>query len=263
MQSRSVTVVIPCHNEEGNLEALMKSVEQSFEVLGFTLPVLLINDGSTDASGEILTELQKVYSFLKVVTHETKKGVAEVWKTAIAHTKTDWICWSQADLESEPATDIPMLMEACKAGIDGIAGWRQKRGDGKVAASKIANTACQIAFNLKIHDMNWIKLVRRDILVNLPIEKITHRYILAILAAKGFNITEIPTPWHPRLSGTSKFGKGRLISSAVDFTRTCAWYYGERRMEKAKVYLNSLSSAMRIGLEAGRDAFEMELRTQL
>lgn len=225
--SRSVTVVIPALNEEGNLERLLLNLEQTFQDLGFTLPVLLIDDGSTDNSPHILARLRQKYSFLTVVRHRHRRGVARVWDTALDHVKTDWIFWGQADLESDPRTDIPLLLEACKPGVDGVAGWRQKRGDGKVIASTVANSACRLLFGLKIHDMNWIKLVRRDILSNLPVETITHRYLLAILAAQGYNITEVPTPWHPRFSGKSKFGKKRLISSAIDFTKLSWWFVVE------------------------------------
>jgi dolichol-phosphate mannosyltransferase len=75
--------------------------------------------------------------------------------------------------------------------------------------------------------MNWIKLVRRDLLSSLPVEKITHRYLLAILAAQRYNITEVATPWHARYSGKSKFGKGRLLTSAIDFVKLWWWFQTE------------------------------------
>jgi glycosyltransferase involved in cell wall biosynthesis len=226
-QSHSVTLVIPALNEEGNLERLLFNIEEAFQNLGFTLPVLLIDDGSTDNSPQILNGLRQRYDFLKVIRHPHRRGVTGVWKTALSHVTTDWIFWGQADLESDPRTDLPLLLKACVPGVDTVAGWRQKRGDGKVLASAIANFSCRLVFGLKIHDMNWIKLVRRDILSNLPVERITHRYLLAILAAQGYHVTEIPTPWHPRYSGTSKFGKGRLIASAIDFIKLWQWFHTE------------------------------------
>jgi glycosyltransferase involved in cell wall biosynthesis len=228
-QSRSVTVVIPALNEEGNLEKLLLNLEETFQDLGFTLPVIVIDDGSTDNSPIILAQLSKKYDFLRVIRHPKRRGVTEVWKTALVHVKTDWIFWGQADLESDPRTDLPLLLKACDSGVDAVAGWRQKRGDGKIFASLIANLACRLVFGLNIHDMNWIKLVRRDILLNLPIERITHRYLLAILAAQGYRITETPTPWHARYSGKSKFGKGRLVTSAIDFTKLWWWFITEGR----------------------------------
>ncbi|WP_019502912.1 glycosyltransferase family 2 protein [Pseudanabaena sp. PCC 6802] len=224
LQSRSVTIAIPSFNEEGNLERLFLLLENTFRKLKFDLPVLLIDDGSTDSSPEILTGLMERYAFLRVIRHPSRRGVTEVWRTAIANIHTDWILWGQADLESNPETDIPLLLEACVPGVDAVAGRRLNRGDGKVRASKLANWACQKAFNLEIHDMNWIKLVRRDRVAKLPLQIITHRYLLAILAGIGCKVTEVTTPWHPRHSGTSKFGRKRFLTSAVNFITTWLWF---------------------------------------
>jgi len=242
-QSRSITVVIPALNEEGNLEKLLLNLEEVFRNLGFTLPVVVVDDGSTDKSPVILAHLSKKYEFLKVIRHPQRRGVTGVWKTALAYAKTDWIFWGQADLESDPRTDLPLLLKACNPGVDAVAGWRQKRGDGKIFASLIANLACRLVFGLKIHDMNWIKLVRRDLLSNLPVEKITHRYLLAILAAQGYRIAEIPTPWHERYSGKSKFGKGRLMTSAVDFIKLWWWFKTQGRQLTMQRYQKQMNPA--------------------
>ncbi|NES97245.1 MAG: glycosyltransferase family 2 protein [Desertifilum sp. SIO1I2] len=227
-QTRSVTLVIPACNEEGNLERLFRFIEQTFDDLGYALPVLLIDDGSSDNSPQILARLSHQYSFLKVIRHPQRRGVTQVWKTALSHVTTDWILWGQADLESDPRTDIPLLLEACTPGVDAVAGWRQNRRDKKLFASSFANNACRFVFGSRIHDMNWIKIVRRDILTQLPIERITHRYLLAVLSGQGYRVTEVPTPWHTRFSGQSKFGFGRLFSSGRDFLLLLAWWYSSQ-----------------------------------
>ena len=250
LKNRSVTIVIPCMNEEGNLERLFDYIDITFQRMGFTLPVVVVDDGSTDNTPEILSQLRQKYAFLSVIRHHQNRGVAEVWNTALAYVKTDWILWGQADLESDPQTDIPALLEACGPGIDAIAGWRQGRGDGKTAASSIANRACRWVFGLQIHDMNWIKLVRRDILTKLPVTLITHRYLLAVLAGQGYNVVETPTPWHPRFSGASKFGRKRLFTSAMDFLRVLGWFYVAQPIEAVLTYAAAVGEAMQAGFSA-------------
>ncbi|MBD2512142.1 glycosyltransferase family 2 protein [Nostoc muscorum FACHB-395] len=226
----SITIVIPCLNEEGNLERLLLNIEEAFKDMGFSLPVLVVDDGSTDNSYQILNKMSEKYDYLSIIRHPYRLGVTGVWKTALDYVRTDWIFWGQADLESDPRTDLPLLLKACVPGVDAVAGWRQKRGDGKILASKLANTICRLLFGLKIHDMNWIKLVRRDLLLTLPVETITHRYLLAVLAAQKYNVIEVPTPWHPRHSGTSKFGKKRLLTSAIDFVKLWWWFQTQGRL---------------------------------
>ncbi|MEM9949281.1 MAG: glycosyltransferase family 2 protein, partial [Cyanobacteria bacterium P01_D01_bin.36] len=223
--SRSVTVVVCARNEAANLAPLFNAIESAFQSLGFELPVLLIDDGSSDDTPATLEQLQPNYPFLTVIRHAPGKGLTQCLKTAITHTDTDWLYFSPADLESDPTTDLPCLLNNCSGEVDAIAGWRQARKDGKTLASTVANQTCNLLFGLNIHDMNWIKLVRRDVLTQLPIEKTSHAYILPIMAALGYHITEVPTAWHARQEGKSKFNSSRLLSSAIKFWRLWWWFY--------------------------------------
>ncbi len=225
LESHSVTVVTCACNERDNLKPLLSQVEKAFEDLGFRLPMLLIDDGSTDNSESILKELEIQYDFLTVICHSRRFGLTECLKTAIAHTNTDWLYLTPCDLESDPKIDLPLLINGCKPGIDVVAGWRQNRQDGKILASTIANFTCRLTFGLNIHDMNWIKLIRRDLLIMLPLEKVTYAYVLPVLAALGYRIIEIPTPWYSRTAGRSKFGTKRLITSAQSFWKLWWWFY--------------------------------------
>ena len=108
--SRSVTVVIPCLNEEGNLVELLRRFQNAFDRLGFELPGLVVDDGSTDQTPEILAQLSEQYVFLQVTRHSQCRGVAAVWQTALDLVTTDWIFWGQADLESDPETDLEALL---------------------------------------------------------------------------------------------------------------------------------------------------------
>lgn len=259
-KSQSVTIVIPVLNEEGNLEKLFEYIEQTFELLTYTLPVLVIDDGSTDSSPDILKNLRQQHDFLQIVRHPQRRGVAEVWVTALRHAKTDWIFWGQADLESDPRSDIPALLNAYRPGVDAIAGWRQGRGDGKLMASSTANLACRIVFASPIHDMNWIKLVRRDLLSSLPVALITHRYLLPVLSAQGYTVIETPTPWHERFSGSSKFGRKRLFTSARDFMRTAVWFYGLQPIERVGIYALAALKAISVGVTAAKRSWNLQLQ---
>ncbi|MEM7064804.1 MAG: glycosyltransferase family 2 protein [Cyanobacteria bacterium P01_B01_bin.77] len=245
LRTGSVTVVIPALNEAGNLEKLFDQICLAFDALDITFPVLVVDDGSTDQSPEVLAELSKKYTFLTVVRHPQRRGVAAVWQTALVHVDTKWIFWGQADLESDPATDIPALLRAYRPGVMAISGWRQQRDDGKVQASYFANRACQQVFGLQIHDMNWIKLVRKDVLEGLPVELITHRYLLAVLAGLGHSVVEVATPWHPRFSGASKFGKKRLFTSGRDFLRVLIWFYLLRPVSQRWQSIDNLQPGLR------------------
>ena len=90
------------------------------------------------------------------------------------------------------------------------------------------------------HDMNWVKLVRTDAMCSLPIELVTHRYILAVLSGLGARIKEVPLQWHKRKAGRSKFGRRRLWSSAVEFAKLWIWF--QLRGRWLLPHINVLSS---------------------
>lgn len=230
LKTRSITIVVAALNEAHNLRSFLHDIDSTFDRLGFTLPVLLVNDGSTDDSREILHQLQQKFSFLTVIHHPRRSGLAGVLKTALKHTQSDWLYLTAADLESDIRDDLPLLLRACGPGVDAVAGWRQGRKDGKSIASSIANFFCRLAFGLTVHDMNWVKLIRRDLLTLLPLDRVTHRFILPVLAGWGCRVIEVPTIWYPRKAGKSNFGRKRLVTSAYDFWRLWWWFQTQGRL---------------------------------
>lgn len=225
----SISIVVAALNEAANLPAFCEAAALTFTRLGFTCPVVVINDGSTDQSPAILADLSQQYPFLRVIHHPQRRGLTEVLKTALQHTHSDWLYLTAADLESDIQTDLPQLLAACRPGVDAVAGWRQGRRDQKNLASAIANLTCRLGFGLKVHDMNWVKLVRRNLLLALPLERVTHRYILPVLAGLGYCIVEVPTVWHARRAGKSNFGHSRLFSSGREFWMLWWWFHRQGR----------------------------------
>ncbi len=127
------------------------------------------------------------------------------------------IVFLPADLESDPEEDIPKLLGKLDEGYDVVAGWRQGRKEGKVFASGIYNRVSKTLFHIDLHDMNWIKAFRREVIESLPpLRSDWHRFILQIAAHQGFRIGEVPTTWYRRQAGQSKFGFGRIPISLLD-----------------------------------------------
>lgn len=216
----TVSVLVPAHNEVGNITELVARVGRAFEAAGLTDgrgELVLINDGSTDGTGQLAEHLIAQHPFLRVIHHRRNQGLTAALRTGFRTVRGDLILFLPADLESDPETDIPLLLDKLAQGYDLVAGWRQGRKEGKVFASGIYNLVSRWLFGLHLHDMNWIKGFRREVIESLPpLRSDWHRFILHIAAHQGYRIGEVATPWHKRRSGRSKFGFSRIPISLLD-----------------------------------------------
>ena len=215
-----VSVLVPARDEAGNLPELVARVGQAFGALGLADgagELVLVDDGSADATGDIADHLEVEYPFLRVVHHRRNLGLTAALRTGFRTVRGDLILFLPADLESDPVTDIPLLLGKLDEGYDVVSGWRQGRKESKVFASGIYNRVSRWLFGVTAHDMNWIKGFRREVIETLPpLRSDWHRFLLHIAAHQGYRIGEVPTPWQRRRSGRSKFGLARIPISLLD-----------------------------------------------
>ena len=123
-----------------------------------------------------------------------------------------------ADMESDPLVDVPALVNCLEANdLDVAAGWRQERNDSKVLASRVYNLVMRQVGGVNVHDGNWIKAMRREVMESFPpLRSDWHRFLLMIAVHNGFRIGETPTFYQPRPAGASKFGWERIPKSFLD-----------------------------------------------
>ncbi|MBM3129388.1 MAG: glycosyltransferase family 2 protein [Chloroflexi bacterium] len=214
--SLTISVFIPAHNEAGNLTPLCAKIARAFDALRVTGEIILVDDGSTDATLAEARAVAARYPFVRVLHHRKRWGKTEAMRTGLPHCRGRIIMLFDADLEADPEEDIPKLFAKINEGYDVVAGWRQGRHDGKIIASKFANFVSRRLFGLRVHDMNWIKAFRREVLQDIQLRSDWHRYILILAAAQGYTIAEVPVNYHPRTIGQSKYGIERLPISLLD-----------------------------------------------
>lgn len=215
-----VSVLIPARDEAGSIAEVVERTSRAFAALGLdgdAAELVLVNDGSSDGTGAIADGLRAHYPFLRVFHHRRNLGLTAALRTGFDAVHGDVVLFLPADLESDPETDIPILLGKLAEGYDVVAGWRQGRDDGKVLASGIYNIVSRALFDLQVHDMNWIKGFRREVIETLPpLRSDWHRFILHIASHQGYSIAEAPVVWHPRRTGRSKFGLTRIPVSLLD-----------------------------------------------
>ena len=214
----SISVVVPARNEEATIAAVVERSFQAFDELGRAGEVLVVNDGSTDATATVLAELQARYPHLRVFTHRRSRGMTAALQRMFTASQGDIVILIPADMESDPLRDVPTLVRTLEANdLDVAAGWRQGRRDNKVLASKVYNVVMDRIAGVHVHDGNWIKAMRREVVASFPpLRSDWHRFLLMIAVHNGFRVGEVPTFYQPRPAGSSKFGWERIPKSFLD-----------------------------------------------
>lgn len=212
----AVSVFIPARNEAGNITPLFEKTARAFDAQHIAGEIVFVDDGSTDATWDEAHAAAARYPFVRLFRHRKSFGLTEAMRTGFRHCRGDIVIFLPGDLESDPEEDIPKLLAKMNEGYDVVAGWRQGRRDRKVFASAIANLISRYVFGLTVHDMNWIKAFRRDVVENLHLRSDWHRYILILAAAQGYTIGEVPVSYYPRQKGKSHYGIGRIPVSFLD-----------------------------------------------
>jgi glycosyltransferase involved in cell wall biosynthesis len=212
----AVSVFIPAHNEAGNIAPLFDKIARAFDALHVAGEIVFVDDGSTDATWDEANAATALHPCARLFRHRKSLGLTEAMRTGFRQCQGDVVVFLPADLESDPAEDIPTLLAKMNEGYDVVAGWRQGRRDGKVFASAIANIVSRRLFGLQVHDLNWIKAFRRDVVENIRLRSDWHRFILILAAAQGYKIGEVQVNFYPRKKGKSHYGLGRLPISFLD-----------------------------------------------
>jgi len=213
-----ITVVIPARNEEATIAQVVERSYQAFAEMGRSGEVLVVNDGSRDSTAAVLAGLGERYPSLRVFTHRRSQGMTAALQRMFDESRGEVVILIPADMESDPLLDVPALVWALdEQDLDVVAGWRQGRKDGKVVASGVYNFVMKSMAGVPVHDGNWIKAMRREVVESFPpLRSDWHRFLLMIAVHNGFRVGEVPTHYKPRPAGASKFGWERIPKSFLD-----------------------------------------------
>ncbi len=215
-----VSVVIPVYNERENLPLLYEKLQGVLSRHPWTWEVVFVDDGSTDGSTEVLTQLARQDpEHVRVLVLRRNFGQTAAIAAGVDHARGGVIVLMDADLQNDPE-DIPRLLDKIEEGADVVSGWRKDRKDPfltRVLPSRIANALISKVTGVPLHDYGCtLKAYRRDILQSFRLYGEMHRFIPAYAAAVGARIVEIPVRHHPRRFGRSKYGLGRTLKVLLD-----------------------------------------------
>lgn len=216
MKGLTLSVIIPCHNEEGNLERVVRELETEFSRENIDYEIIIIDDHSVDSTPLLADRLAEKDSCLKVIHRSYPPGFGRALKDGLEAAMGEVIIPVMGDASDE-AGDVVRLYREIEKGFDVVYGSRFRKGTVvkdypwfKLIVNRLANQLIRLLFLIKENDItNAFKGYRRYVIEKIkPIEatefNITVELPLKALAA-GFNKTEVPVNWYGRDSGVSKY----------------------------------------------------------
>ena len=216
-----LSVVVPCHNEEGNLRPLLDGLRRVLDPLRVSYEIVVTDDASTDGSWNVLKDLAARDPRVRVQRFATNCGESAASWAGMQAARGQTIVTIDADLQNDP-DDIPRFLGALDR-ADCVCGTRRAtRGEGdgvvRIASSRIANwVRTQLAHDGITDAGCTYRAFRRDCLANLRFFKGIHRFLPTLIGMEGFRVIEIPVANHPRASGRSHYGiRNRILVSFVD-----------------------------------------------
>jgi len=214
-----ISVIVPVLNEEESLPLLHDSLTRVLAERGLRYEIIVVDDGSTDRSVDVLRELQASDEHLRVVCFRRNFGQTAAFAAGFDRAQGEIVVTIDADLQNDPA-DIPALVSKLQEGYDVVSGWRVDRQDrflDRRLPSIIANRFIGWATGVRIHDYGCsLKAYRRDVLADVRLYGELHRFIPALAHAAGARVAEIPVRHHPRRFGATKYGISRTLKVLLD-----------------------------------------------
>jgi glycosyltransferase involved in cell wall biosynthesis len=216
-----VSIVIPVFNEEENVADLVAQVEGVMIESGRSYELIIVDDGSLDATRLRLAEVARSRPALRPIFLTRNYGQSTALQAGFDHARGHYLVTLDGDLQNDPA-DIPMMLELLdtRPDVDCISGWRKDRQDAQLSRkipSRLANWLISRVTRVPLHDYGCaLKAYRRTIIDDLHLYGELHRFIPALAVEVGARLIEVPVRHHARTRGSSKYGIDRTIRVLLD-----------------------------------------------
>ena len=215
----AVSIVVPFYNEEESIRPLHAALVAALDPLSLSYELVLVDDGSKDATSSIGRELAASDRRVRFVKFRRNYGQTPAMAAGIENARGEVIVTMDGDLQNDPA-DIPLFLDKINEGFDIVVGWRFNRQDKLISRkipSRIANWLIGKVTGVPIKDNGCsLKAYRASLIKRIPLYNEMHRFIPAMASLAAPRIAQIKVRHHPRRFGSSKYGFSRIYKVFVD-----------------------------------------------
>lgn len=220
-----LSVIAPAYNEVENLVVFCQKTFPVVKKITSKFEVIIVDDGSTDNSWTLLKKLKGFYPQLKIIRLRRQSGQTACLMTGFNYARGEVIITIDADLQHNPA-DIAKLVAALDKNTDVVSGLRNTRGRPLInrLISWVEFRLVRLILGIKLEDSGVApNAYKREVMANINLFGEMHRYLIPILAWRGFAVKTVPVTIRPRMAGQSKYKTSKAIKGFLDLLIVKFW----------------------------------------
>jgi glycosyltransferase involved in cell wall biosynthesis len=213
-----LTVIMPAFNEAPNLAEVVPRAAQVLARFPDGFEILVVDDGSTDGTADVMTELGKHHPELRLLRLRRNYGKSTALQAGFDRARGEIVVLMDADGQDRPE-EILKLVKGLEDGLDLATGRRVRRNDRVIKrhTSRLYNRVTSAVTGIEGEDFNsGLKAMKREVMNPLVLYGELHRYIPVLAQWNGFKVGEIAVDHAARLHGRSKFGRARFWRGFLD-----------------------------------------------
>jgi glycosyltransferase involved in cell wall biosynthesis len=220
-----LSVFFPAYNDSGTIASLVITALQTARALTPEFEVIIVDDGSADATAQIADELARTYPQVKVVHHVRNRGYGGALQSGFGAASHEFVFYTDGDAQYDPA-EMTRLWSALGDNVDLVNGYKISRSDPihRIVIGRLYHHTVKLLFGLKVRDVDCdFRLLRRSIFQRVTLEKTSGVICLEMMKKiqdAGFRIAEVPVHHYHRAYGKSQFFNfSRLFKTGVDVAK--------------------------------------------
>jgi glycosyltransferase involved in cell wall biosynthesis len=221
----SLSIFFPCYNDAGTIGSLVAAADSVAQELTDDYEIMVVDDGSTDRSRELLLELRNKYPKLLLVFHETNKGYGAALRSGFSHATKDIVFYTDGDGQYD-VYDLRKLFPIMQDGVDIVNGYKLSRNDPlyRIIIGIVYLRIMRLLFNFHVRDVDCdFRLIRRRVFENIRLNHYSGVICLELvkkLELAGYRFVDFPVHHYHRTYGKSQFFNfKRLFKTALNILR--------------------------------------------
>jgi len=219
LKAPELTIIVPIYNEEGNLLRLKNILTAYFEKASLRAKALLIDDGSSDKSLELIQAICNDSEYFTYISFDKNYGLSSAIKAGFDYVESPLTGYIDADLQTDP-NDFELLLPHINKYELVLGNRNHERKDSilKNLSSKVANAIRRAFTNDGVDDTGCpLKIIKTDIAKRIPMFRGLHRFLPAMVMLQNGTVKQVNIKNYPRLAGQSHFGlANRIVGPLLD-----------------------------------------------